>query len=79
LFVILGIFKHSQNLTKSYLVDITSDSDQSKNIGYFNAASSLGFIVGPAIGGHIAEWEGGFYIVALLTALTFFINFGRNH
>lgn len=59
-------------------MDISSSADQSKNIGIFNAVSSIGFIVGPVVGGHIAEMKDGFYIVSLLTALIFFINFGKH-
>lgn len=70
----LGIFKHSQNISKSYLADITSRSEQSTKMGHFNAASSIGFILGPSVGGHIAEMEGGFYLVALLAGAIFFIN-----
>lgn len=73
---VTGIFKHSQNVTKSYLVDISSDAEYSRNIGIFNAASSIGFIVGPAVGGHIAQREGGFYIASLLAGTIFLINFG---
>ncbi|XP_052811530.1 major facilitator superfamily domain-containing protein 9-like isoform X1 [Mya arenaria] len=71
----LGIFKHSQNISKAYLADIITDSEQAAVIGNFNAVSSVGFIVGPVVGGHVAERKGGFYLVALLAGLIFFINF----
>ncbi|XP_052242788.1 major facilitator superfamily domain-containing protein 9-like isoform X2 [Dreissena polymorpha] len=71
----LGIFKHSQSIGKAYLVDIVQESERSKVIGNFNAASSLGFIVGPVFGGHIADRPGGFYLVALSAGLLFYLNF----
>ncbi|XP_045196366.2 major facilitator superfamily domain-containing protein 9-like isoform X2 [Mercenaria mercenaria] len=71
----LGIFKHSQNIGKSYLADITTKNDQTAKIGHFNAASSIGFVLGPPVGGHIAELKGGFYLVSLLTGAVFLLNF----
>ena len=46
-------------------------------LGHFNGVSSIGFILGPAVGGHIAEKPGGFYTVAILAGMLFFINFGK--
>ncbi|KAJ8315392.1 hypothetical protein KUTeg_007542 [Tegillarca granosa] len=69
-----GIFKHSQTISKSLLTDIVPDNQLSRALGYFNAASSIGFILGPLIGGHIAETPGGFYKVALLAGAIFLLN-----
>ena len=74
---LLGIFKHSQTVGKSYLSDISSGVEQSTILGHFNAVSSIGFILGPTVGGHLAEKPGGFYTVAILAGLLFFINFGE--
>ncbi|WP_028777399.1 MFS transporter [Shimazuella kribbensis] len=40
----------------AYLADITSVQDRSKAMGYMSAAISTGFIIGPGIGGFIAEF-----------------------
>jgi DHA1 family multidrug resistance protein-like MFS transporter len=40
----------------AYVADITSVKERSKAIGYISAAISTGFIIGPAIGGFIAEY-----------------------
>ena len=69
-----GIFKHSQSITKAYLTEISDKADHATVLGNFNAASSLGFILGPAVGGNIAELPHGFYLVALLTGFIFFLN-----
>jgi hypothetical protein len=58
------------------LADITTKADQTSKIGHFNAASSIGFILGPPVGGHIAELKGGFYLVSVLTGFVFLLNFG---
>ncbi|WP_044640539.1 MFS transporter [Risungbinella massiliensis] len=40
----------------AYVADITSIQERPKAMGYFSAAISLGFIIGPGIGGFIAEY-----------------------
>lgn len=45
-------------------------------MGHFNAASSIGFILGPVVGGHVAEMKDGFYLVAFLSGGIFFVNYG---
>ncbi|XP_045622912.1 major facilitator superfamily domain-containing protein 9-like isoform X2 [Procambarus clarkii] len=72
---IAGIFKHSQTICRALLADITSPEERSQVFGTFNAASSIGFIIGPMLGGHISEFEDGFYIVCNLGASFFLVNF----
>ena len=69
-----GIFKHSQAVSKAYLADITPDIQRPAILGKFNAVSSLGFILGPIFGGHIAMAERGFYKVAILSGVAFLAN-----
>jgi DHA1 family multidrug resistance protein-like MFS transporter len=40
----------------AYVADITSVQERSKAMGYLSAAISTGFIIGPGIGGFIAEY-----------------------
>lgn len=40
----------------AYTADITSDAERGKGMGYINAAITTGFIIGPGIGGYIAEF-----------------------
>lgn len=40
----------------AYVADITSIQERPKAMGYLSAAISLGFIIGPGIGGFIAEY-----------------------
>ena len=50
-----GVFKHSQTFCKALLCDdgVTSGVARSAALARFNGASSVGFIVGPIIGGHL--------------------------
>ena len=70
-----GIFKHSQSVAKTYLSDVSPAIDHPKVFGNFNAFSSLGFVIGPLIGGHLAMQSNGFSKVAALTGGIFLINF----
>ncbi len=40
----------------AYVADITSVQERPKAMGYISAAISLGFIIGPGIGGFVAEY-----------------------
>lgn len=40
----------------AYTADITSNEERGKGMGYINAAITTGFIIGPGIGGYIAEF-----------------------
>ena len=75
-YFIPGVFKHSQTLSKGLFVDGVSPTQQAEIMGHFNSFSSMGFIVGPVIGGHLAESAGGFSLVAITAGTVFFINSG---
>lgn len=64
-------------MSRSYLAEVTPQPDQSGVLGTFNAASSMGFILGPMVGGRLAETSGGFYKVALLCTVIFVLNAGE--
>uniref|UniRef100_A0A1B6DT32 Major facilitator superfamily (MFS) profile domain-containing protein n=1 Tax=Clastoptera arizonana TaxID=38151 RepID=A0A1B6DT32_9HEMI len=72
--LILGISKHTQVMCKALVADIIPPDDQSKSHGKLNAIASLGFVIGPAIGGHIVEMNNGFTLVCLTTCLIFLLN-----
>ena len=74
LFNFAGILKHSQSIAKTYLADVTSPLERPEVFGTFNAASSLGFVVGPIIGGHVSMLDNGFFKVATLAAVGMALN-----
>lgn len=73
--VIAGVFKHSQTMCRAVLVDVTGVQDRSHVFGTFNATSSMGFIVGPMLGGHLSELPNGFTVVCNLAAALFIVDF----
>ncbi|KGE18711.1 MFS transporter [Paenibacillus wynnii] len=58
----------------AYTADITSDEERGKGMGFINAAITTGFIIGPGIGGYLAEFgvRVPFYVAAVggLLAMT---------
>lgn len=40
----------------AYAADITTNEERAAGIGYINAAITMGFMIGPGIGGYMAEW-----------------------
>ncbi|XP_060909324.1 major facilitator superfamily domain-containing protein 9 [Labrus mixtus] len=72
----VGLFKHSLSVCRALLSDLSSDSERPLVMGHFNAASSVGFILGPVVGGYLTEHEGGFYTSSFMCAAIFLINAG---
>lgn len=51
----------------AYIADITSEQERAKGMSYVSAALSTGFLIGPAIGGFLAEFgtRVPFYVAAI--------------
>ncbi|RUS79911.1 hypothetical protein EGW08_012325, partial [Elysia chlorotica] len=71
-----GCFKHSQTISRAFLSDEGQSTPlaQATLLGNFNSFSAIGFIVGPVVGGHMAETEAGFSLVACTAGLVFLLN-----
>src|SRR5690625_6228318 len=70
----------------TYIADKTTLANRAKVLGYQSAAISLGFVIGPGIGGFIAEFgiRAPFFFataVSLITAIVIFLvlEIGRAH
>ncbi|XP_061580148.1 major facilitator superfamily domain-containing protein 9 [Cololabis saira] len=72
----VGLFKHSLSICRALLSDLVSESERPLVMGHFNAASSVGFILGPVVGGYLTEHEGGFYTSSFMCAAIFLVNAG---
>jgi MFS transporter, DHA1 family, tetracycline resistance protein len=69
--VIAGIFGSSHTVAAAYIADISSSENKAKNFGMLGAAFSVGFIIGPFIGGVCAQWgyQVPFIVAACLSLL----------
>ncbi|XP_062390101.1 major facilitator superfamily domain-containing protein 9 [Sardina pilchardus] len=72
----IGLFKHSLSICRALLSDLVSETERPLVMGHFNAASSVGFILGPVVGGYLTEHEGGFYTSSFVCAAIFLLNAG---
>ena len=66
-------------MNKAFLADIVSPSNREGVFGKINAASSIGFIIGPTVAGWIMLSDGGFKVVAYLSGTIFLLNALLNH
>ncbi|KAJ8397907.1 hypothetical protein AAFF_G00432540 [Aldrovandia affinis] len=72
----VGLFKHSLSICRALLSDLVTETERPLVMGRFNAASSVGFILGPVVGGYLTEHEGGFYTSSFACATIFLLNAG---
>lgn len=61
-------------MNKAFLADIVPPLNREGIFGKINAASSIGFIVGPTVAGWIMLSGGGFKVVAYLSGAIFLLN-----
>lgn len=74
--VIGGILSSANMPTAmAYVADITTEEDRGKGMGIIGAATGLGFIFGPAVGGIFSKTSLGlpFYVAGASSLLTFFL------
>jgi len=75
--VINGVTSASFSTAAAYVADITPPQDRAKNFGMMGAAFSIGFILGPAIGGALSHWglRVPFYASATLALMNWLYGF----
>ena len=70
--IIAGITGASFTTATAYIADVsTNETERAKNFGLIGAAFGLGFVLGPALGGLLANWgiRAPFYAAAALCLL----------
>jgi DHA1 family tetracycline resistance protein-like MFS transporter len=76
---ISGMFGASYTSAAAYIADISAPEDRAKNFGMIGAAFGIGFILGPAMGGLIADSNmgprGPFLVAGCLSLLNFIYGF----
>ncbi|MBM1222195.1 TCR/Tet family MFS transporter [Ponticoccus sp. SC2-23] len=75
--IIGGITAASQSTAMAYMADISRPEEKSQNFGLIGAAFGVGFVLGPLIGGLLAEYgtRAPFYAAAALAATNFVFGF----
>ncbi|XP_039696057.1 major facilitator superfamily domain-containing protein 9 isoform X2 [Pteropus medius] len=72
-YLILGA---STNVFLFALARIPVEKERPLVMGQFNTASSVGFILGPMVGGYLTELDDGFYITCFICFSVFILNAG---
>nr|XP_031547826.1 major facilitator superfamily domain-containing protein 9 isoform X2 [Vicugna pacos] len=72
-YLILGA---STNVFLFVLARVPVEKERPLVLGQFNTASSVGFILGPVVGGYLTELDGGFYLTAFICFSIFILNAG---
>lgn len=74
---ISGITGASYVVGSTYMADISSGEERTKNFGWLNAAMGIGFILGPAIGGLLAQFglHAPFIAAAALSSLNLILGY----
>ncbi len=67
-----GISGGNVSISQAYMADITSKEKRTEAMGIISGAMSLGFVVGPVIGGLFGQW--GVQLPSLIAAGLAFIN-----
>jgi len=71
--VVGGITAATQSTAAAYIADVSPPEKKSANFGLVGAAFGLGFVLGPVLGGWMAEWgtRAPFYAAAVLSGANF--------
>jgi len=66
--LVAGVAAATQATASAYMADISAPQDKAKNFGRIGAAFGVGFVLGPALGGALAEFgtRAPFYAAAAL-------------
>ena len=52
-----GVFSATVVVASAYISDVTTDAERARGFGWMGAAFGIGFVVGPAIGGLLGEYN----------------------
>lgn len=72
----VGVFKHTMLISNTIVSDLSTHHDRAKFLGLVSTAASLGYIIGPALGGLLSElFSNSFpvYIACILYGFDLFV------
>lgn len=72
--IVIGFGKHTQLLCKNYIEESANEENHIKGFGKLSGFTSVGYIVGPVIGGYLVDLDNGFWYMCCLTGIIFAVN-----
>lgn len=75
-FLFVGVFKHGQVLLRTIVTDQVPLEKQTQLFGQLKSVAGISFTLGPAIGGHLTEFENGFTYICCCAGILLAINIG---
>ena len=71
--VVAGVMAATQSTATAYIADISKPEEKAARFGLIGAAFGIGFVLGPLIGGLVAQFgtRAPFYVAAVLSAANF--------
>ncbi|MBI2345759.1 MAG: MFS transporter [Deltaproteobacteria bacterium] len=64
--ILSGVFAANISVASAYVSDVTTEADRTRGMGMIGAAFGVGFLLGPAIGGALAQY--GYHVPILVAA-----------
>lgn len=64
--IVDGLAGGNVSLARAYIADVTDERNRAKGLGLIGAAFGTGFIIGPAMGGTLSNWD---YATSSFTAM----------
>jgi DHA1 family tetracycline resistance protein-like MFS transporter len=68
-----GVFAANISVASAYITDVTDEADRTRWMGMLGACFAVGFVLGPAVGGLLAEY--GYGVPMLVAAAMAAVNF----
>ena len=72
--VIVGIARQTQTITKAWLSDLSTKETRLQDLSWFSATVSIGFMLGPTVGGKLAKWYDSYHVPFTVAFILFLLN-----
>ena len=72
--VIVGIARQTQTITKAWLSDLSTKETRLQDLSLFSATVSIGFMLGPTVGGKLAKRYDSYHVPFTVAFILFLLN-----
>eukprot|EP00943_MAST-04B_sp_MAST-4B-sp1_P003790 g3790.t1 len=72
--LVVGIARQTQTITKAWMSDMTSKETQIRDLSWYSATVSVGFMFGPSMGGKLAKYYDSYRVPFTVAFVLFLVN-----